>query len=345
MTLMKKQCRRCASIMGYISFNTVARNWLAIHGNFDNFDFSLLTNSGIGKSKYQDFCYYSAGFLGDEKYGLTPKEQFKQSADFLTGKDTEKPAKAFQLQNTDRGTYAVFAKKFSKVKMQKAFDTLLSYFFNPNNTLISVTYSDGSASAQTIFHTVLEKYARGKKLEVRDILTLNLVKCVCSARTSQAYFVGNTFVSSLNEAEMQEVLQSAYECVLAVCSDDFLDSLADFPVLALNDGIGKSKAKTLKQFRKQLMVATCCNVTLNDLMHLFSYNIPDVLYSIKTFGTVASVTETGEFMSLTDDNKLMRQSDITLPLVDETISVELDTSDFISTFGSTSESVRRMQFD
>lgn len=294
-----------------ISFNTVARNWLALHGNFNQFDYTLFTNSGIPKEQYENFCYYSAGFKPSKN--KTPKEVFEAACE------------------KKKSSLLPFNSSFDKNTANSVLSLLTSWFLNPDNKLLSVRLTFGDVIAQTLFQYVWLQHHGHVSVTAEDLMDLNIVSYSCEKRTTQAYLVGTQVISSLSEDEFNRVLKLAYDRVLAVCnSDKLMNNIGEFAVLCMNETTGVAKKSVLAEFKNALILAGAIDTTLNKIMHSFGYNIPDVAYSIDSFGSVAMINEYNKYVSVTAEGTLLEHDIGKLPSVTSEIEINLNADDFVN---------------
>lgn len=293
-----------------MDFRLIAKNWLAIHGNFKQFDYSIFTNSGISKSLYNDFCFYAAGFQGIPELGITPEEQMTIVSDYLAGTANTKIETASILKccsllgfkTAQCGSLALERPKGTKVSTIKMQDALLKYVLDPENQLISAQLADGNEIQLTLPQFLLYDHISGINHTVDDLLKLNLIQFCKVDRTPQVYLIGSIFYSSLSDEECKEILHNVYTILLNLIDKEFATNAGDFTLLSLNECTGKGKKSVQKAFLKQIVKANALGFSLNQIMNCAGLNIPDVLYSMKEFGTPTAINENDEGIQFVSAN-------------------------------------------
>lgn len=311
-----------------MDFNVLAKNWLAVHKNFEQFDYSIFTNSGILQSLYNDFCFYAAGYHGVPEHGILPVEQFSIISNFLTGGDNSEleaatVKKCYQdigFKAADCGMLALDRTKGIKASTIKMQEALLQYILDPENLLIAAQLTGGGEMQLTLPQFLL--YDRMNKVErtADELLGLNLIRFCRVNRTPQVYLIGSTFYSSLSEEECMEILHNVYCVILALVDNEFAGFAGDFTLLALNECTGKAKKSVEKSFLRQIVKANALGFSLNQIMNCLGLNIPDVMYSIKEYGMPTAINENGEGIQFVEANAKRRLSDDDLPNIDQVIS-------------------------
>lgn len=319
-----------------MDFSIIARNWLALNGDFKNFDFSLFTNTNIPRTMYEEFCYYAAGFSSGT---ALPSTVFKCSVDHLLGKSAPKDSVLFSAK--DKGLLSCFKPEFPQATMQKAFSVLKSYVFNADSKLLSVSFATGEIMNQTIFQYVLMQHCNGKAVTVDDLMQLNLITNAYEKKTTQVYAIGSVIISPLSDDKFEEVLRSVYECVLAVCQPKFMDLIGELTLLSLNEGTGSAKKSVIKWYMLYLCIADIVGMTMNDLFHLFGYNIPDSMHSIENFGTLSFLGDQQKFQVLSASKTIETCAIGELPARVDDVDIFIDADTFNETYAP---DVRRISF-
>lgn len=298
-----------------MTFSDLTLNWFALYGTFDNFDYSLLTNQGIAQKDYENFCYDSILYKGDPNLQLLPKQHFELVKHYLTDKSL-KLSKAelncvmsLGFTHLDAGSLSDTEREsLEKASEKKMYDLLLEYLFNPDNLLVSATLADGSEQLMTLQQLLLQKHIQKERMQAHNLLEMNLIQYKEVSRTTQVYAVGSTFYGQLSEDSFKHVLSIVYKKVLNFCNSELLATVADFPFLTLNMCMNKQKNKILKSFVKQLARASAIGLTLNDVVHLFGLNLPDVFYGMQQFGTPTLVNRDDDSIQLAPDSTLQKRA-------------------------------------
>lgn len=327
-----------------MKFDTIARNWLAINGSFDNFDWSLFTNSGISRDDYIDFCYYSAGYHGMPELGLSPSHQFRLCSAYYRGEpfsgmvraytrlSEEETRKALGLKKHDFGSLSLYWKNdFSRVTTKKLYDLLLQHLLNPSCTLLSVVIGDDATKditlPQYLLYSQMNKTAEA--VTVDSLLGMNFVSLRSVERARQAYVIGSSIYTPASECDLAEVLSSAYTFILRLCSTNLLKNVQEFTVLPLNECTHGEKASVVSQCTTEMARAASIGWSLNDIMHLFGLNIPDITYSISWFGKPTALNSREEFIQYNGKDKLMILNGSKLPeRTTANVPVDIDLRDF-----------------
>lgn len=298
-----------------MTFSDLTLNWFALYGTFDNFDYSLLTNQGILQKDYENFCFDSISYKGDTDIPLFPRQHFELVKQYLTDKSLKlnkaelNCVTSLGFTHLDAGSLSNAEREsLGKASEKKMYDLLLEYLFNPDNLLVSAMLADGSEQLMTLQQLLLQKHIQKEKLQAHDLLEMNLIQYKEVSRTTQVYAVGSTFYGQMNEESFQHVLSIVYKKVLNFCNSELLATVTDFPFLTLNMCMNKQKNKILKSFIKQLARASAVGLTLNDVVHLFGLNIPDVFYGMQQFGTPTLVNRDEDSIQLAPDSTLQKRA-------------------------------------
>lgn len=330
-----------------MDFSTIARNHLALNGDFNNFDFSLFTNLGVHHCDLTDFCFYNSGFHGVPELGLRPSEQYAEAVQFLLGRGSlDKSAiTALGLKKSDFGMLARM--NYSTAIKNRVADLLYKFFMNPQEKPMLIQTGENQTKAITLFEFILITYAQTNKLVTVDqLVDYDIVDYVKIERTTQAFLIGSTIHSALPEQDFNEILRDTYAFILKICSSDLLKFVAHYPTFALNFEIGKASKKLVESMTYQTVRAAALGETLDSMMHKFGLSIPDAYYSVQHFGTIV-INNDNQYYWLQQDGTIGSS-----PVLDSLtnspskIDLNVDINKFNEQWGSTQNAApRRISLD
>lgn len=338
-----------------MTFDVFAENWLAIHGNFDDFENTYIGRE-LPKEDFENFLYYSAGFGTYPDRGLGPAGRFNLLVHFIQGDEKAKAYKDAIYDFTKRqngkqlfGSMDLSGNGFTATQ-KKILDVLKAYFFNPDNLCVVVETKENTVEYLTLFQYIQIAAKQGMKINVKSLMAQQFIVYHKVERAKSTYLLGRELFTPASEKDFNDVLHKVYESVLTICSSDFLDALPALPCSAIAKAANRKRVKS-EQMCLYIAKAAAIDMTLNDIVHLFGLNVADAQYSLGAFNGLVTIVNDHEYLAVDRKGRMTQHSlyeDI--KRFDHEVDITIDAEGFheamkrVNACSDSTDAPKRMEF-